>query len=121
MYGSSGTRTLNKERSNTMNKDRNIRLNTKDNVIEAISKKTESGFTYSLVSLPGDNSMLSVTDYRVTGTNTPIALISNLPEFHTEEEVEEVVEKAVRLFKNYNIMSVASSLGEFEAYFNIAA
>ena len=120
MYGSSGTRTLNKERSNTMNKDRNIRINTKDNVIEAISKKTESGFTYSLVSLPGGNSMLSVVDSRNT-TNTPIALISNLPEFHTEEEVEEIVEKAVRLFKNYNIMSVASSLGEFESYFNIAA
>ena len=102
-------------------KGNNIRLDTKNNVIEAINKKTEDGFTYSLVSLPGGNSMLSVVDSRNTGTNIPIALISNLPEFHTEEEVEEIVEKAVRLYKNYNIMSVASSLGEFESYFNIAA
>jgi hypothetical protein len=104
-----------------MNRDKNIRFNKKNSSIEAISKKTEDGFTYSLVSLPGGNSMLSVVDSRTTGTNIPIALISNLPEFHAEEEVEEVVEKAVRLYKNYNIMSVASSLGEFESYFNIAA
>lgn len=111
----------NNKKSASKEKGNNIRLDAKNNVIEAISKKTEDGFTYSLVSLPGGNSMLSVTDSRITGTNTPIALISNLPEFHTEEEVEEVVEKAVRLFKNYNIMSVASSLGEFESYFNSAA
>lgn len=104
-----------------MNRDKNIRFNKKNSSIEAISNMTEDGFTYSLVSLPGGNSMLSVVDSRNTGTNIPIALISNLPEFHTEEEVEEIVEKAVRLYTNYNIMSVASSLGEFESYFNIAA
>lgn len=74
--------------------------------------KLDSGFSFACVPM-GENAVVAVVDERLRGVSTPVALVANVP----SDNVQEIVNKAIRLFKNHQVISVAGSLDEFNRTF----
>ena len=74
--------------------------------------KLDSGFSFVCVPM-GKNAMVAVVDERLKGVSTPVALVSNVP----LDNVQNVVNKAISLYKNYQVISVAGNLDEFNRTF----
>ena len=74
--------------------------------------KMESGFSFGTMPM-GENVVVAVIDERLKGVITPVALVANVP----SDNVQTVVNKAISLYKNHQVISTAASLDDFNRNF----
>lgn len=78
--------------------------------------RLESGFAYSCVTMDGCV-MVAIVDERVKGTTSPVAMVANVP----VEAVDSVVSRAIHLYRDHQIISLAGNVDEFNgAFFKVA-
>ena len=75
--------------------------------------KMDSGFSFGTMQM-GENVVVAVIDERLKGVLTPVALVANVP----SDNVQTVVNKAISLYKNHQVISTACNIDDFNRYFN---
>lgn len=80
--------------------------------MENTVKKLDSGFAYSCV-LMGEYVMVAIVDERVKGSTSPVAMVANVP----VEAVDSLVSRAIHLYRDHQIISLAGSADEFNDTF----
>ena len=78
--------------------------------------KLESGFTYSLCPF-NSGVLVAVLDERKKDTTTPVAVVANVP----ASEVETLVQKAIRLYRCHQVITLVGSFEEFIQNFSKVA
>ena len=74
--------------------------------------RMENGFVFSFLPLE-KGGLVAVVDERLKGVTTPVALVAIVP----LDNVQTIVNKAISLYKNHQVISVAGSLDEFNRTF----
>ena len=99
-----------------INKD--IQLDERKGSIKAASCSIDNGFEYVYTTM-SRGGILTVIDGRRADTD-PVAVICNYNAL-TIDEIEATVDKAIRLYKAHQLISIARNIEEFDGYFNKCA
>lgn len=82
-------------------------------LISNIMVKINSGFSFGCIPM-GENVVVAVVDNRLVGQPIPVALVADIP----QENVQMVVNRAISLYKNHQVISTAASLDDFNRNFD---
>ena len=97
---------------------KDILLDERKGSIKAASCTIDNGFEYVFTSM-SRGGILTVIDGRRADTD-PVAVICNYTA-STIDEIEATVNKAIRLYKAHQLISIARNIDEFDDYFSNCA